>query len=321
LLNVYALSNGQPLTAEHVDPAWLDVESGVVFWADLVKPSPDEAALLTTTFGFHELAVEDALSETHQPKVESYPGFLYVILHGIDFEQSEHAFATHDVDFFLGANFLVTVHDGRSRSIKRLADVCAKSPHVLGEGPAALMHRIVDAMVDNYRPEVEELDDWIDEAEKEVFEAPTNLEVRDILELKRDVSSLRRVTVPQRDVVGRLARREFGEIDQTVAYRFRDVHDHLVRISDEAILFNDRITGLLEAHLSATSNRLNQVMKVLTVITVIFAPLTVLTGLYGMNVNIPHLPGGDGAQFWWVVLFMGCLAGAMLGFLRSNRWL
>jgi magnesium transporter len=135
------------------------------------------------------------------------------------------------------------------------------------------------------------------------------------------VSSLRRVTVPQRDVVGRLARREFDEIDQTVAYRFRDVHDHLVRIADEAILFNDRITGLLEAHLSATSNRLNQVMKVLTIITTIFAPLTVLTGLYGMNVAIPHLPGGEAAQFWWVLAFMGALAAGMGWLLRSNRWL
>ena len=321
MLNVYALSNGQPVSAEHVDPAWLDVDSGVVFWADLVAPGPEETALLTSTFGFHELAVEDALSETHQPKVESYPGFLYVILHGIDFEESEHEFATHDVDFFLGPNFLVTVHDGRSRSVKRIADLCAKSPHALREGPAALLHRIVDAMVDNYRPEVDELDSWLDEVESQVFDAPTALSVRDILELKRDVSSLRRVTVPQRDVVGRLARREFNEIDQTVAYRFRDVHDHLVRIADEAILFNDRITGLLEAHLSATSNRLNEVMKVLTIITVIFAPLTVLTGLYGMNVAIPHLPGGEPAQFWWVILFMATLAGAMLWFLRSNRWL
>ena len=321
MLTVYALTNGQPVIADHVDPAWLDAESGVVFWADLVAPTRDDVSLLTGPFGFHELAVEDALSETHQPKVESYPGFLYVILHGIDFEQSEHQFATHDVDFFLGANYLVTVHDGRSRSVRRVADVCAKSPHVLREGPAALLHRIVDAMVDNYRPEVDELDEWIEESEKEVFEAPTKLQVRDILELKRDVSSLRRVTVPQRDVVGRLARREFSEIDQTVAYRFRDVHDHLVRIADEAIMFNDRITGLLEAHLSATSNRLNQVMKVLTIITTIFAPLTVLTSLYGMNVTIPHLPGGEPAQFWWVLVFMAVLAGGMGWLLRSNRWL
>ena len=104
------------------------------------------------------------------------------------------------------------------------------------------------------------------------------MHVRDILELKRDVVSLRRVTIPQRDVVGRLARREFAEIDMSVAYRFRDVYDHLVRIADEAMVFSDRITALLEAHLSATSNRLNEVVKVLTIITTVFGPLTVFTG-------------------------------------------
>ena len=99
--------------------------------------------------------------------------------------------------------------------------------------------------------------------------------------------------MPQRDAVGRLARREFPLIDEQLAYRFRDVHDHLVRLSDEAMFFQDRITSILDAHLSAVSNQLNQVMKVLTVIATIFMPLTVLTGMYGMNVPLPHFPGGD----------------------------
>jgi magnesium transporter len=190
---------------------------------------------------------------------------------------------------------------------------------MLWEGPAALMHRIVDSMVDNYRPEVDELEEWLDEVETDVFE--NRLEIREILALKRDVASLRRVTIPQRDAVGRLSRREFAEIDQTVAYRFRDVHDHLNRMADEAILFSDRLTGLIEAHMSATSNRLNEVMKVLTIITVLFAPLTVLTSLYGMNVALPHLPGGEAAQFWWVLGLMGALSGAMYWFIRSRRWM
>jgi magnesium transporter len=321
VLTVYYLANGRTEVAPRVDPAWLDPDNGVVFWADYVQPSADDAQELARTFGFHELAIEDALSETHQPKVESYPGYLYLILHGIDYEVSEHVFGTHDLDFFLSATYLVTVHDGRSRSISRVADVCLRSEHVLQEGSAALLHRIVDSMIDNYRPEVDELDEWIDEVEQQVFDAPTSLQVRDILELKRDVTSLRRVIVPQRDVVGRLARREFPEIDQTVAYRFRDVHDHLVRIADEAMLFNDRITGLLEAHLSATSNRLNEIMKVLTILTTIFAPLTVITGLYGMNVTLPHLPGGEAAQFWWVAGLMTASVASMLWYLHRRGWI
>ncbi len=127
-----------------------------------------------------------------------------------------------------------------------------------------------------------------------VFSAPRRNPLRDILGLKADIASLRRVTLPQRDAVGRLSRREFPQIPETMTYRFRDVYDQLVRLTDEAIFLQDRVTGLLDAHLSTQSNRLNQVMKVLTVIATIFMPLTVLTGMYGMNVRLPQFPGGRG---------------------------
>ena len=151
-------------------------------------------------------------------------------------------------------------------------------------------------MVDNYRPEVEKLQDRLDELEKEVFERSRPQLARRILDFKRDVSSLRRVVLPQRDVVGRLARREFPLITEPLSYRFRDVHDHLVRLTDEAMFFQDRITSLLDAHLSTVSNQLNGVMKVLTVIATIFMPLTFITGLYGMNVDAAALrPGRVGS--------------------------
>ena len=137
-----------------------------------------------------------------------------------------------------------------------------------------------------------------------MFEKPNPKLARQILDFKRDVASLRQVVLPQRDAVGRLARREFPLITEQLAYRFRDVHDHLVRLSDEAMFFQDRISGILDAHLSAVSNQLNSVMKVLTLISTIFLPLTVLTGMYGMNVTLPHMPGGEEWQFWWVVGIM-----------------
>lgn len=321
MLTVYLNGPNGTEVLDHIDPSWFDEDEHLTFWVDIVDPDDRDIQVLREQLSIHELAIEDATSDSHQPKVESYPGFLYVVLHGIDFEASKHAFATHDVDFFLGRNWLATVHDGRFRSVKRIAEICSRNGHMLSEGPAALLHRIVDIMVDHYRPEVEELDDWLDETESQVFEAPSTLHVRDILNLKRDVVSLRRVTVPQRDVVARLARREFAEIDQSVAYRFRDVHDHLVRIVDEAMVFNDRITGLLDAHLSATSNRLNEVVKVLTVITTIFGPLTVLSGLFGMNVRLPTFPGGERVQFWWIIGLMSLSIVGMLALFRRLRWL
>ena len=133
-----------------------------------------------------------------------------------------------------------------------MREICSRHERVLAEGPVALLHRIVDTMVDNYRPEVDELEARLDRLEEQVFAGHERPGRGAILELKRDVSSLRRVLMPQRDAVGRLARREFPPISDEMAYRFRDVYDHLVRLTDEAIFFQDRVTGILDAHLSAS---------------------------------------------------------------------
>ena len=114
------------------------------------------------------------------------------------------------------------------------------------------------------------------------------------MKLKRELAQMRRVLIPQRDAIGRLARREFPMISDEMAFRFRDVYDHVVRLTEEVILFQDRMTGVLEVNLASVSNRLNQVMKVLTVMSTIFLPLTVLTGMWGMNIDLPHFPGGAG---------------------------
>jgi len=322
MISVYAYRNGETQKVDRVDPRWLDPASGVTLWVDVVQPTPEEGQqLLAETFHFHPLSVEDALSEIHHPKVEPYERYLYVILHGIDFQASEHQFATLDVDFFLAENYLVTVHDGRSRSIQKVKDLCVHHAHILEEGPVALMHRIVDSMVDNYAPELAEIEEQMDELEDQaILGAGDNL-VRPILAIKRDLAALRRVVIPQRDVVGRLARREFPQISNEMAYRFRDVYDHLVRYADEAVMFQDRVTGILEGYLSAISNRLNQVMKVLTVVSTIVLPMTVLTGLWGMNVGLPHFAGSDAAQFWWVVAIMGVITVAMLAVFRWRRWI
>ena len=322
MISVYVYQNGGTRCVERIESAWLDPSSQVVLWVDLVAPTREEIqSVLVDTFHFHPLAVEDAASEIQFPKVEAYQGYLYLILHGIDFQEQEHRFATRDVDFFLGRNYLVTVHDGRSRTIARMREICSQHAHILAEGPVALLHRIVDAMVDNYRPEIEELEERIDRMEQEaVLGSGSNL-VREILNLKRDLSSLRRVVIPQRDVIGRLARREFPLITDEMAYRFRDVYDHLVRLADETIMFQDRVTGILDAHLSNVSNRLNQVMKVLTVASTIFLPMTVLTGMYGMNVPLPHFPGGDAAQFWWICGIMIAITAAMLAVFRTKGWI
>jgi magnesium transporter len=319
VITTYVHREGQTTRVDRIDPAWLEPAAGATVWVDVSEPTADDGRLLQDVFGFHPLSIEDALSAVHHPKIEPYDGYLYLVLHGIDFRETERHFATHDIDFFVGHTFMVTVHDGTSRSIAGLRDLCERHGHVLSEGPVGALHRVIDALVDHYRPEVDEFEQRISELEDRVFSGGQDV-IRELLALKRDLAWMRRVIVPQRDAVGRLARREFPMISDEMAYRFRDVHDGFVRLAEEGILFQDRVTGILDAHLTIVSNRLNQVMKLLTVMATIFLPLGVVTGLYGMNVPLPELPGGEDTQFWWVTGIMAGIALLMLALFRRVRW-
>jgi magnesium transporter len=317
----YVLRNGIPESLAQIDPEWLRPGSGVTVWADVQRPTGEDAAVLLETFGLHPLAVQDALESLQHPKVETYPGLLYVVLHGINFKSESDEFDTHDTDFFLTREYLVTVHDGQRRSVEQICRLAMSNALVLKEGTVALMHRIVDRMVEHYRPEVDELEERLDRIEEAVIEAPSQELTRQILLIKRDISGLRRIVLPQRDVVGRLSRREFDIIDQEMSYRFRDVFDRLVRMSDDAIIFQERVTGTLDAHLAAVSNQLAAVSKVLAAFAVILGPLTIVTGVFGMNVVLPTMPGGEAVQFWWVMGGMATITvTAYLAFRRKN-WL
>ena len=321
MVTIFVHRNGRTEQVTSIDRGWLNPAAGVVVWVDLAAPSIPESLILSDTFAFHPLSVEDAMSALQFPKVEAYDGYLYIILHGIAYQAHERCFDTHDIDFFLGQTYLVTVHDGHSMSIADLREHATRNPKILSDGPVALLHRIVDAMVDRYRPEVDKLEDRLDDLEKAIFEDPKPALAKAILDEKRQVARLRRIITPQRDVIARLARRDFVDISTEMSFRFRDIYDHLVRVADDAIMFQDRITGMLDAHLSNVSNRLNEVMKVLTVVATIFMPLTLLTGIWGMNVPLPRFPGSQVAQFWWVFGIMTAVVIAMLMVFRRRRWI
>jgi magnesium transporter len=321
MIRYFVHRGGRTDVVDRLDPAWLQPSSGVVVWADVQAPTAEDGRVLREVFGFHELAVEAALQEEQHPRVESYGSYLYLVLHGINFHADEHQFDTHDTDFFLGPTYLVTVHDGRRRSVAHVAELCGRTGHVLADGPVALLHRIVDTMVENYRPELDELEERLDEIENRVIEKPGMSQVGDILSIKRDITRLRRIVVPQRDVVARLARREFDAINQEMAYRFRDVSDQLARMAEDAIVFQDRVTGILDAHLASVSNQLAQVSKLLAVIATLFGPLTVITGLFGMNVPIPSLFGNPAYQFWEICGLMLVSSAGLFVWFRTSGWL
>jgi magnesium transporter len=237
VVTIFVNRSGRCDELTSIDRVWLNPAAGATLWVDLEAPSIPESLILSDTFGFHRLAVEDAVADGQRPKIEPYDGYLFAIVGG----------AGGEVHFFVGPSFLVTVHHGGSKAIAEFADNARHSPRPLAEGSMALFHLIVDAIVDGYRPLIERFAERARALEKPLFEKPAAALVRDLLDLRRDLFSFQRVATIERTIADRLARREFVDISTEMAFRFRDVSDHLLRVTDEADALGDRVAGLLTA--------------------------------------------------------------------------
>jgi len=245
MVTIFVYNQGRCDQVTSLDRLWLNAASGVELWVDLEAPSIPESLILSDSFGFHPLAVEDAMSPGQPTKVEAYDGHLFAVLRGADGE----------VDFFVGPTFLVTVHHRPSKAVADFIDNARHSSRPLTEGPVGLFHKIADALVDTYRPVIDGLAERASGVERQVFEKPSAALVREVLDLRRDLFELRRVTGAQAHVVERLSRREFVDISTDMAFRFRDIHDHLVHVVDAADALRDRLDGLLTASVGLAGAR------------------------------------------------------------------
>ena len=264
-------------------PGALAVKRNLI-WVDL--DGEDNAAyqpLLIETFRFHPLAVEDALVETHLPKIDDWDEYIYLVLYGVDFDQAKLEVDSHEVDVFLGPNYLVTHHTEQVNAIERLRSICQRDARRLQRGADYLLFELADAIVADYMPCLDALDETANDLEDEVFNNPTQKTLPRIFTLKRAAIQLRRILSPQREVLNRLARDEYRVVDARERVYFRGVYDHLVRLHDINEGLRDLIGGALDIYLSATSNRLNEVIRILTMVTVFGLPLTFIASFFGMN--------------------------------------
>jgi magnesium transporter len=239
-------------------------------------------------FHFHQLALEDSESRRHNPKVDDYGSYLFILTHGVHPESSAREFRTRQLTLFLGPNYLVSLHREASRSVELTRESVHKNPRLMADGPGMLLYRVLDFQMDLYIPLLENFQKRIDEIEKACFEATTSVILRDVFDLRKALVRLRRFSGHQREILLRLSRREFPLVDERSAIYLRDVYDHLLRVTDLADTYRELIAGSLEAHLSIVSNRTNEIMRALTVITTLFMPLTLIAGIYGMN--FPDMP-------------------------------
>ncbi|HET7011854.1 MAG TPA: magnesium/cobalt transporter CorA [Anaerolineales bacterium] len=260
-------------------------EPGGLVWVDFVGEPPEVCEpILRGIFNFHPLAIDDALAETHVPKVDDWGEYLYIAIHAIRFEaEAEQPLTTHELDAFLGRDYLVTHHDDAIPAVDKVWDRCQRDQRAIKAGADHLYYALADDVVLGYMESVEAIDESIEDFEDVVFERPTPDTLGRVFSLKRGLLQLRRIVSPQREVFNRLARDEFQVIDGKDRVYFRDVYDHLVRLHDINESMRDQVSGILEIYLSVINNRMNEIMKTLTVITTLFMPITFLTGFFGMN--------------------------------------
>ena len=290
-------------------------------WIDLDTPTPEEARILENPFHFHPLAIEDCLVDVNHPKVDDYDAYIFLIVHAVSFDDKTGEFRTSELDMFLGRNYLVTHHEGPIAGVVTAQEQCTRGVITsLPRGVDFLAYQILDQLFERYVPNLDLLEERIETVQGEVFEAKTADVLEQIFDLKRDVSQLRRICTPERELVHRLSRGEFAVIGPKATVYFRDIYDNLYRIVDASYQYHDMIQGLLDAYLSVVNNRLNETMKRLAAIGSVFAAVTVIAGSYGMNFeHMPELHWKYGYPF--ALGLMVSVSAGLLWWFRRKQWI
>jgi len=297
-----------------------------LIWVDLCDEELEPARkLLEETFGFHPLAVEDALKEIHVPKIDDWDDYIYLVLCSIiDCEPLKGEINFEELDIFVGQNYLVTVHDHPMKCVDRLRNISMQDDRFARRGVEYLLFRLGNEMVADYMPVIEQIDQAIDEMEDQIFHNPHAAELENIFKIKRVVLELRRMLLPQRETLNQLALDRFQVIGERYRILFRDIDDHFFRLLGLTESMRDLVSSVLDSYLSVINNRMNDIMKTLTIITTLFMPLSFVTGFFGMNFFGPviPLPVWTGRMVFIVTLMiMVLLPVGMFMWMRSRKWM
>ena len=303
-------------------------DTSLFLWVDLESPTAEETKyLLEEVFHFHPLSIEDCVTASPSPKVDEYSPkeedhftpYLFIVIHAVDYSRKDGVFATSELNFFLGRNYLVTYHAGPLRSVSQTEERAVKATTNIARAPDRVAHTLLDSIVDNYKPALDELSLEIADLEQQALQHPTTHTLNKILQVKKEVQHLRQIIGPQREVLARFARGEFKLIRAHLVPYYRDVYDALFHISEMAQGYADTLTGILQVYLNMSSNRTGEVVKVLTMITVITTPLMMVGTWYGMNFK--HMPELDWQYGYSAALALtGLSTVATCWFFKKKGW-
>lgn len=270
-----------------------------MLWVDIDSQVRPQHALLEKVFAFHPLSIEDTLNPASRVKLEEYPGYMFMIVRAVRFcEETTDPYdlETQNLCFFLGKNFLVTVHGGpHVPALETLVERLDHSPDFLLRGPGWLMYMIADGAVDAFFPILDRLDEFLDGLEERVFANFDEAALQEIFSVKRLVLSLRRHLVPQREIFNVLTNRPSALLSPETQLYYRDIYDHVLRINDALDMYRDMLGSTMDSYLSQVSNRLGNVTKGLSVVATLSIPFVMVSGMWGMNfesIPLSHNPHG-----------------------------
>jgi magnesium transporter len=295
-------------------------------WLDIQEPQESDIKLLREEFGFHSLAIEDAMRAHERPKIDTYEGYYFLVFYAIGYDEAQACMSVHAISLFVGANYLVSVHKGSISAIDDTIKRWQNNEEQFDNDAGVLLYQLFDAVVDDYFPVIDKLADRVDVIEEQIFEQFREEALQEVFSLKRDLLHMRRVVAPERDVLNILIRREVPIFNRNTILYLQDVYDHIVRITDSIDTYRDLLSSALDAFLSMQSNRLNQFLKILTIASVVLMSDALIAGIYGMNfdsefspLNMPELRWYFGYPF--ALGLMLVVSVGLILFFRWRKWL
>ncbi len=305
------------------DPKTIDklcADEKHVVWVDVLRATEDDYAMLAEEFRFHPLALEDCHNAHQRPKIDEYKGYYYMVLYEASLVGERRSLELNELNVFLGTNYLVTIHRNPLRAVDTAARLWPEWDERVSSGAGLLAYLLIDAVIDEYMPLLDNMSDRIDDIEDEIFESFDPQAIREIFLIKKQLLYLRRTVVPLREVFNTLLRREQPIFPREIHVYFQDVFDHVIRVADSIDTLREMLVSTMDAYLSLSGNRMNVVMKRLTSISTILMSVTLIAGIYGMNFEyMPELKWHYG--YVGSLLSMVVVGVAIYFYLRYIDWL
>ena len=286
-------------------------------WVDLVSPDREMLSELAKILGLHPLVTEDILESNQRAKIETYANALHIVMFGLSYEGEILA---HELDIVLGERYLLTSHDD-DLDIRGAPFMKREEGFHLSGGPDFVLWAIADWIVDGYFPVFDRLGDEIDDLEADVMRRPNAWVVERLFQVRRDLLLIRHAVNPQREIFNQLTNRDSILIKQDRVVYFRDIYDHLIRLTDELDSYRELVSTTLDVYLSQVNNNLSEIMKRLTGVTVVLATIAAISGIFGMSEAGSAFNFTEASGFWIVTITAVLIAAVIYLYFRRRSWI